>query len=247
MLEAIIAGEVNNGYVLNRPPGHHAKKDESMGFCVFANGSITARAAQARGLAKIAIVDWDVHHGNGAESIFIDDPSVMTISLHQDKCFPPDTGDLDTTGTGAGAGYNINIPLPPGSGKGAYLYAFEKVVIPALDRFKPDLILVASGFDAMGQDPLGRNMLYAAVYKEMTKQLLACADRHCGGKLLLTHEGGYNPNNVPFGLLAVLEALTGIESGIEDPFQHMIECMGYQELQDHQKQIIDSIVSSFQL
>ena len=243
LLEAILDEKVQNGYALCRPPGHHAMADEAMGFCFLANGSIVARAAQKRGLAKVAIVDWDVHHGNGAEHIFYDDPSVLTISLHQDNCFPPDSGAADRRGARNGEGCNLNVPLPPGSGRGAYLYAFEQLVLPALEGFGPDIILVASGFDAMGQDPLGRNMLYSSVYAEMTKQLMTVADKYCGGRLLMTHEGGYNPNATPFAALAVLEAMTGISSGVEDPYEPFVAGMAGQELMLHQKQLIDDIAA----
>jgi acetoin utilization deacetylase AcuC-like enzyme len=242
MMEAILEGRIQNGYALCRPPGHHAEAGEAMGFCFLANAALTAKAAQARGLKKIAIVDWDVHHGNGTEAAFYDDPSVLAISLHQDNCFPPGRGEKEARGKGAGEGYNINIPLPPGSGRGAYLYAFEKVVIPALDAFKPDFIIVASGFDSMGQDPLGRNMLYSTIYKQMAEQLLAVAERHAGGRLMMTHEGGYNPHSVPFAALKVFEALTGKPSGVEDPFEPFIAEMGGQDLMPHQKALIDEIL-----
>lgn len=241
MMDAILAGEITNGYALCRPPGHHAEPGEAMGFCLLSNAAITARAAQAKGCAKVAIVDWDVHHGNGAETIFYEDPSVLTISLHQDNCFPPGRGAKHERGKGAGEGTNINLPLPPGSGRGAYLYAFEKVVIPALDAFAPDFIIVASGFDSMGQDPLGRNMLYSAIYKQMAQQLLGAANRHSNGRLMMTHEGGYNPHSVPFAALKVLEALTGIDSEIEDPFEPFIAEMGGQDLMPHQKELVDEI------
>lgn len=241
LLEAILEGTVENGYVLCRPPGHHATGDAAMGFCFLANGAIVAKAAQKRGLEKVAIVDWDVHHGNGAEGIFYSDPNVLTISLHQDNCFPPNSGAADRLGAGDGLGFNINVPLPPGSGRGAYLYSFEKIVLPSLRSFEPDLILVASGFDAMGQDPLGRNLLFSKVYGEMTSMLSAVADEYCGGKLLMTHEGGYNPNTTPFAAISVLEQLTGISSNVEDPYEPFIAEMGGQELQSHQKELIDSI------
>lgn len=241
LLDAILAGEVRNGYALCRPPGHHAIADAAMGFCFLANGAIVARAAQERGLKQIAIVDWDVHHGNGAEAIFYDDPSVLTISLHQDNCFPPGSGEAHKRGEGQGEGYNINFPLPPGSGQGAYLYAFDKVILPTLRAYEPDLIMVASGFDAMAQDPLGRNMLYAKIYAEMTAKLMAVADECCGGRLLMTHEGGYNPNATPFAALAVLETLTGVASGVADPFEPLTAGMGGQDLQPHQKALIDQI------
>lgn len=243
MMDAIAAGELANGYALCRPPGHHAEPGEAMGFCMLANAAITARAAQARGMEKVAIIDWDVHHGNGTETAFYDDPSVLALSLHQDNCFPPGRGAASDRGAGAGAGYTVNVPLPPGSGRGAYLYAFDRIVIPALDAFKPDFIIVASGFDGMGQDPLGRNMLYGAIYKQMTQQLMDAANRHAQGRIMMTHEGGYNPHSVPFAALKVLEALTGIDAMLEDPFEPFIAEMGGQDLMPHQKTLIDEIAA----
>ncbi|MEO0412108.1 MAG: class II histone deacetylase [Pseudomonadota bacterium] len=243
MMEAILAGQIDNGYALCRPPGHHAEAGQSMGFCFLANAALTAKAAQARGLEKVAIIDWDVHHGNGTQSAFYDDPSVLTISLHQDNCFPPESGPKEERGSGAGEGFNINIPLPPGSGRGAYLYAFDQLVIPALDHFAPDFVIVASGFDSMGQDPLGRNMLYGEIYKQMAQQLMAVADRHAKGRIMMTHEGGYNPHSVPFAALKVFEALTGIDAPIDDPYEPLIAMMGGQDLMKHQQELIDELAA----
>lgn len=239
MLQALMKGDIDNGYVLNRPPGHHAVADSGMGFCLFNNGAITARAAQTEyGLKRIAIVDWDVHHGNGAQSIFWNDPSVLTISVHQDGCFPPDSGHLHDVGEGDGKGYNLNIPLPPGSGRGAYLETFNKVVVPALRAYAPDLILVASGFDGSGFDPLGRNMMYAAAYQELTQILMQVADELCSGRIMMLHEGGYSPSVVPFCALRVIETLKGVKSNVDDPFEPLISAMAYQDLQPHQNEVI---------
>lgn len=246
--DAIMAGEADNGYALNRPPGHHACADTGMGFCMFSNGSIVAKHLISKhGLSRIAIVDWDVHHGNGPQGIFYDDPSVLTISVHQDNCFPPESGPVDETGEGDGNGTNINIPLPPGSGRGAYYESFEKVVLPALDAFKPEFILVASGFDGAGQDPLGRNMLYSTAYAKLTHMLLDAAEKLCGGRLMMTHEGGYSPSVVPFCGLAVIEALSGIDSGVTDPFAPLIAGMGYQDTQPHQQAVIDRAAENLAL
>lgn len=239
MAEAVMSRRVTNGYVLNRPPGHHALRDSGMGFCLLANGAITASSLiNDHGLSRIAIVDWDVHHGNGAESIFWEDPRVLTISIHQDNCFPPNSGPVDAIGGGAGKGFNLNIPLPPGSGRGAYIAAFERVVLPALHAYRPQFILVASGFDAAGHDPLGRNMLYSAVYGEMTRMLMGAAREMCDDRLMMTHEGGYSPSVVPFCGLRVLEALSGRQVGIEDPFEVALAHVGYQDLQTHQAAVI---------
>ncbi|MCG8441031.1 MAG: class II histone deacetylase, partial [Caulobacterales bacterium] len=148
LVDAVLDGEVANGYSLNRPPGHHAMPDYGCGFCLFCNGAIAAEhLVTTRGLSRVAMVDWDVHHGNGAEAAFWSRPDVLTISVHQDLCFPPDSGQREKRGEGAGLGYNINAPLPPGSGVGAYQAVFDRIVLPALRAFRPDFILVPSGFD----------------------------------------------------------------------------------------------------
>lgn len=239
--EAVVAGRVENAYALIRPPGHHARPDLGMGFCLFSNAAIAIRHLQAvHGIARVATVDWDVHHGNGTQAAFYHDPSVLTISLHQDNLFPPDSGGIEENGDGAGAGYNINIPLPPGSGIGAYRTAFERVVLPALHRFEPDLIVVPSGFDASGVDPLGRMMMSAAGYRELTRLLMTAARALCGGRLLMTHEGGYSPMYVPYCGLAVLEEMTGIKTPIEDPWEPHMKTWGGHALQPHQAAAIEA-------
>jgi acetoin utilization deacetylase AcuC-like enzyme len=240
-LDAVLDGEVRNAYALVRPPGHHALADSGMGFCLFGNAAVaTLHARRERGVGRVAIVDWDVHHGNGTQAAFYEDPSVLTISLHQDGNFPPGSGPVEENGAGAGAGCNINVPLPPGSGTGAYRAAFERVVVPALDRFEPELIVVASGFDASAMDPLGRMMLTPAAYGELTRTLMAAADRHCDGRLVLEHEGGYSEELSPFCGLAAIEALAGVETEVrETVLQVYPEGFAYQELQAHQEAAIE--------
>jgi len=234
-VDAVVAGKVKNVYALVRPPGHHAEADRGRGFCIFANVALAAMHARAaHGLKRIAVVDWDVHHGNGTERAFWSDPSVLAISLHQDRYYPPETGAVGDVGDGEGRGYNLNVPLPPGSGSGAYRAAFDRVVLPALRAFRPEILFVASGFDAGATDPLGRMLLHSEVYREMTRDLVRVADEHCKGRLVLCHEGGYSTAYVPFCGLAVLEELSGIRTGVEDPFLPIFQGMGYQELQSHQ-------------
>ena len=238
-VDAVLAGRVKNAYALVRPPGHHALKDLAMGFCLFGNAAIAGfHLLEARKLSRIAFVDWDVHHGNGTQSAFWEDPRALTISVHQDNCFPPNSGHMSERGAGRGAGYNINIPLPPGSGVGAYEAVFDRVVVPALRRFKPEFIILPSGFDAGAYDPLGRQMITSEGYRSLTQKMMAVADEVCGGRLVLCHEGGYNAPTVPFFGLAVMEQLSGISTGVVDPFQELLGGLGGQALQPHQESVI---------
>lgn len=241
LADAMVDGSVRNGYALVRPPGHHAMPDVGMGFCIFGNAAIAGRHLLAeRGLVRIAYVDWDVHHGNGTEAAFYEDPQALTISIHQDRCFPQDTGAVADNGRGDGKGCNINVPLPPGSGRGAYEAAFERVVLPALERYRPELVFVPCGFDAGAFDPLGRMMLYADVYRDLSARLAAAADTLCDGRLLFTHEGGYSAPSVPYQGLAVIETLLDRRSGIEDPFHEFMSGLGQQELQPHQEAAVEA-------
>lgn len=234
-VEAVMTGAVRNAYALARPPGHHALPHTGYGFCIFNNLAIAARHAQATyGLRRIAILDWDVHHGNGAQAIFYSEPGVLTLSVHQDLLYPRDSDRLTENGAGAGLGYNLNLPLPAGCGHGAYLSAFERVVAPALRRYRPELILVACGYDANYFDPLGRMMASADTFRQMTHMVKAVADECCEGRLVLAHEGGYSEAYVPFCGLAVLEALSGADSGLQDPFRGVCADAGGQDLQPHQ-------------
>jgi acetoin utilization deacetylase AcuC-like enzyme len=239
-MEAVIEGTVQNAYALIRPPGHHATADVAMGFCLFANAAIAIRHAQKLlGVSRIATVDLDVHHGNGTQWLFYNDPSVLTISIHQDNLFPLNSGAIAENGEGKGEGSNINVPLPPGSGPGAYALAFERVVIPALTRFKPELIVVPCGFDASGVDPMGRMLMNSSGYRVLTRMLLDAARELCGGRLLMTHEGGYSEMYVPYCGLAVIEELCGHRSDVEDPWDHIIGEWGGMSAQPHQIAVID--------
>jgi len=170
-VDAVLDKKIDNAYALVRPPGHHALPDMGMGFCIFGNAVIAGKhALEVRKLERIATVDWDVHHGNGTQNGFWENPNALTISVHQDNNFPPDSGHMHEQGEGKGEGYNINIPLPPGSGVGAYEAAFDRVIIPALQAYKPDLIFVPSGFDAGAWDPLGRQMMTSSGYRSLTKK-----------------------------------------------------------------------------
>jgi acetoin utilization deacetylase AcuC-like enzyme len=237
--EAVLTGHVKNAYALVRPIGHHAEPDRGLGFCMFNNGAIAARYAQKKhGVRRIAFVDWDVHHGNGAQKIFWNERDVLTISIHQDRVFPPDSGHITDIGGGAGRGYNLNIPLPPGSGVGAYRAAFERVVLPALQRFRPELIIVPCGFDPAAFDTLGRMMVHSECFRWMTAQVMQAAHELCGDRLVMCHEGGYHKASTPFCGLAVVEQLSGIRTSISDPWMIIFENLGQQELQPHQDALI---------
>ncbi|MGH8629564.1 MAG: class II histone deacetylase [Burkholderiales bacterium] len=238
-LDAVLDGKVKNAYALVRPPGHHALPDLAMGFCIFGNAAIAGRhALVVRKLDRIAFVDWDVHHGNGTQAAFWEEPRALTISIHQDNCFPPNSGYMTEIGAGKGEGYNINIPLPPGSGVGAYEAAYDRLIIPALQKYRPDLIIVPSGFDAGAHDPLGRQMMTSDGYRSLTKKLMQVADEVCAGRLVMCHEGGYSAPTVPFFGLAVLEQMSGIRTPVADPFQELLNGLGYQALQPHQEAVI---------
>ncbi len=213
-VEAVLKGNVANAYALSRPPGHHCLPNHPNGFCLFNNIAVAIHAARAAGLAeRFAVLDWDVHHGNGTEAIFYEDPDVLTISLHQERNYPLDTGGAADRGKGAGEGANLNIPLPPGGGHDLYLHAMERWVEPALMAFRPDIIIVACGFDASGVDPLSRMLAGSETFRLMARHTLEMAASLCEGRVAMAHEGGYSELHVPFCGHAVLEEMAG--SGIE--------------------------------
>lgn len=236
-VDAVMRGDVKNAYALVRPPGHHALADTAMGFCLLANGSLAAKHAIAtHGLERVAIVDWDVHHGNGAQEIFWESPQVLTVSIHQQGNYPSNVGAAEERGLGAGAGYNLNIPMLPGSGHGAYLEAMDTLIVPALRAFAPQLIIVSCGFDAGAYDPLGRMMLHSDSFRELTQRVMEVADSACEGKLVMCHEGGYEQNTVPYMGLAVIETLSGIRTGISDPNLDDMKGLFGQQTQRYQRE-----------
>jgi acetoin utilization deacetylase AcuC-like enzyme len=217
-VDAVLQGEMENAYALSRPPGHHCLPDFPNGFCLLANIAIAIEAAKARhDVERVAVVDWDVHHGNGTEAIFYERADVLTISLHQEGNYPLDTGAISDRGRGAGAGCNMNVPLPAGAGHTAYLAVMDEIVVPALVGFRPDLIVVACGFDASAIDPLARMLATAETFRQMTLRIKAAARGLCGGRLVLVHEGGYSEVYVPFCGHATLEALSGSAVSAPDP------------------------------
>lgn len=217
-LLSVLRGELANAYALSRPPGHHCLPDHPNGFCLLANIAIAIEAARAEGMVRrIAVLDWDVHHGNGTEAIYYNDPDVLTISVHQDRNYPVDTGALADRGAGSGLGANMNIPLPPGTGHNGYLAVFERLILPALHRYAPDVIIVACGYDAAAIDPLGRMLCSAETFRMMTRFVMQAADDVCDGRLCLVHEGGYSELYVPFCGHAVLEELSRAPVTAPDP------------------------------
>jgi acetoin utilization deacetylase AcuC-like enzyme len=220
---AVAEGRQANAYALSRPPGHHCLPETPMGFCLLANLAVAVEAALAAGAAeRVAVIDWDVHHGNGTEAIFWERPEVLTVSIHQERNYPRTTGGFEARGGGAGEGANLNIPLSPGGGHDVYLHAFRRLVAPAVERFRPDLIVVACGFDASGVDPLGRMMATSETFAEMTAMTMELARRLCAGRLALVHEGGYSEAHVPFCGHAVIARLSGSGIRAEDPLHPRI-------------------------
>lgn len=214
-LAEVLEGRARNAYALSRPPGHHCLPDHPNGFCLLANIAIAIEAARAAGqAARFAVIDWDVHHGNGTEAIFIDDPEVLTVSLHQEWNYPLDTGGADVRGRD---GSNINVPLPCGCGEASYAEAMERIVLPALRAHRPDVIIIACGYDASAVDPLGRMVLGAEGFSAMTDLLLAAADELCGGRLVAVHEGGYSELHVPFCGHAVIGRMAASRIEAPDP------------------------------
>ncbi|GGL59786.1 class II histone deacetylase [Wenxinia marina] len=218
-LAAVMRGDLTNAYALSRPPGHHCLPDWPNGFCLLNNIGVAIRAAQAAGLGRrFAVLDWDVHHGNGTEAVFIDDADVLAVSLHQERNYPLDTGGFDVRGEGAGRGANLNIPLPPGTGHAGYMAAMERLALPAIRAHRPDAIVVACGYDSGLNDPLGRMLATAETFRAMTRAVKALADDVCGGRLILVHEGGYAETYVPFCGHAAIEALSATAIRVPDPF-----------------------------
>jgi acetoin utilization deacetylase AcuC-like enzyme len=219
-LQAVLRGQLRNAYALARPPGHHCLPDWPNGFCLLNNIAIAVELARTMGLAKrFAIVDWDVHHGNGTEAIFYDRADVLTISVHQSRCYPFDTGEALAVGDGAGHGTNVNIPLQPGGGHLAYMQVMDQIILPKLRAFEADVVIVACGFDASGVDPLSRMLCTSDTFRQMTERLLDFT----GGKLVMAHEGGYSELHVPFCGHAVMEALSGSTITVQDPLQARLD------------------------
>jgi len=206
-VDAMMRGDVSSAFCAVRPPGHHATATRGMGFCIFNHIAVAARYLQQRhGIRRVAIIDWDVHHGNGTEEIFIEDPDVLYISLHEEGIYPF-TGAAGEHGRGAGEGANLNIPLPPHSDGTTALAAWDARLTPAIDAFQPEFLLVSAGFDARENDPIGGLCWTDETFAEMTRRCVAMAQSHCGGRIISMLEGGYNPPGLASAALAHVNAL----------------------------------------
>ncbi len=205
--DAVVEGSIDCGFAAVRPPGHHAESDRAMGFCFFNNVAVAAQHLRSRhGLERVLVVDWDVHHGNGTQHSFYDDPGVMYASLHQYP-FYPGSGGADEIGRGQGAGYTVNCPMPAGAGHDEYIAAFREVLLPVAREFDPEFVLVSAGFDAHRDDPLASIELDAESFAEMTHALMGLADEHCAGRMVLLLEGGYSLTALRDSVRATLGAL----------------------------------------
>ena len=205
--DKIMNGCIQNAFCAVRPPGHHAEKKRAMGFCLFNNVAITARYLQHKySLEKILIIDWDVHHGNGTQNVFYDDPSVFYFSVHQSPHYPG-TGLINETGIGKGEGFNLNVPLSDGFGDKEYIEIFQSKLLTAAKNFKPDFVLISAGFDAHQDDPLAGMQLTETGFAKLTDIVVSLADEFCQGKLISLLEGGYNLEKLASSVAAHINVL----------------------------------------
>jgi acetoin utilization deacetylase AcuC-like enzyme len=209
-IDGVMAGRIRNAFCAVRPPGHHAESQRAMGFCLFNNVAVAARYLQKHyGLQRIAILDWDVHHGNGTQEIFYDDPSVLYLSIHQFPLYPG-TGRVEEEGTGAGRGFTLNCPMEAGQGDREYESIFDEVLLPRLETFRPDFILVSAGFDAHRDDPLAGMAVTSVGFGRLTRAVMGAANSLCEGRLVSSLEGGYNlqalAESVEQHLMALMES-----------------------------------------
>lgn len=216
-VEAVVGGEASNAFALVRPPGHHATPSTAMGFCLINNVAVAAQVARTKlGLRRVAIIDWDTHHGNGTQDIFYDDPDVLFVSSHTYP-FYPGTGHWQEVGSGQGRGTTINIPLAAGVGDQTFARLYDQIVARAVRRFEPDLIIVSAGYDCHWADPLAPMRMSVTGYGQLTRIIYNLADEACRGRLVLSLEGGYSLEALSAGVVASLRVLQGRPELVEDP------------------------------
>jgi acetoin utilization deacetylase AcuC-like enzyme len=214
-VDAVAGGQVQNAFVASRPPGHHATPSRVLGFCLFNHVAVGARYVLDRALGeKVLIVDWDVHHGNGTQDVFYEDPNVFYLSLHQSPHFPG-TGLAEETGAGPGEGTTLNVPLRPGTSREEYGRRFRQALAEVRDRFHPEFVFVSSGFDVLSGDPLGGQEVEPRDLYDFTKEILEVTRGSAEGRLVVLLEGGYVPERVGEGTVAVVRALTGLDPPAE--------------------------------
>ncbi|MEX0999309.1 MAG: histone deacetylase [Thermodesulfobacteriota bacterium] len=206
-IDSVLSGEVDRAFPIVRPPGHHAEADRPMGFCLFNNVAVgAAYLTQVKGLERVLVIDWDVHHGNGTQHIFEDSSKVLYFSSHQFP-FYPGTGAAEEVGTGDGKGYTVNVPMEPGMGDNEFIKIFQEILKPIIEQYKPEFILVSAGFDIFFEDPLGGMKVTPEGFAKLTRQLTDQADRVCNGKIIFLLEGGYNLDGLWISTKEMLEEL----------------------------------------
>lgn len=212
VLEAVMSGEIDNGFALVRPPGHHAERDRAMGFCFFNNVAVGAQYLRRHhGMERILIVDWDLHHGNGTQHVFENDPGVLYVSTHQYPYYPG-TGAIDEVGQHDGEGYTVNLAFPAGFGDSEYRQAFEAIIAPIARQYEPQFVLISAGFDAHVRDPLGGMAVTESGFGAMARCLLEVARDHCRGRCAAILEGGYDLTAIRTSVRHVLAEFNGSDA-----------------------------------